>query len=1332
MNPMLRRILLIGGGAIGGIAVLFALLILFFNTGVGQSSLEWLVPKITGGQVTLRGLDGRFPENLRVARLEVRDGKGLWLTADDVALQWAPLAYLWNTISVENVAARQIDVLRRPVSEKTSEGSSPHIEVDALKIDRLNVTAAVAWRAASVTLSGKLDYASLDEACIDIAAQRLDAPGTYRVNANISEAGISGHIDIREPANGLIGGLADLPDLGPLSVQADASGPRNAQAIVLALSAGALQANARGTVDLVAHNAQLDLAAQAPAMTPGPGLSWASLSLEGHLSGSFAKPNIAAHLLIAQLKAGGSNAQSVKADIAGQGGSAQITAGIDDLHVEGLPEDFFGNTPIALQANVRFDTSDMPADFRISHALATARGHATLGGDVKVTATLDIRSLAPFAALAGLELEGSAHAAATLGIKGGKTAVTLDGTLGVSGGDPMLSGLIGRDAKFGFAGAVEGKDISIEHASVDGAFVAVSANGGLRDGTLAIDWTGALRDLSRLAGTLSGKLSLRGHVKGPQDNFEITVAGDGDIAGGKFARGPVRLAARISGLPDAPQGRISADGRINGGALQLLADLEQRGDHALSIKVSKADWKSLRMRADLLLARGADLPTGKILLQDGQLGDLQPFTGSDISGNLVASADLRADKTARLSLAAKALTASGVHVDMLSLDGTVADPSGQARTDLKLAATGITADGINSELKAQITGPSNALNLALVSELLDAEGNKAHVTGTAQIDVLKQQVALSALDAEYRGEKAHLASPARFDLSKGITVDGLHLTAAGAQADVAGRLSPTLDATASVKNVTSRLTKLFVPSLDVDGVLSADAKLSGSLAAPRGTVSLHGTGLRLEGSASGIEKGELSATATLNGQSVALDARLSAGKTLSLTIVGTAPLTPDGNIDLKVKGNTDLALINPLLNAQGQNLRGTVNVDGTITGTQLLPRAEGTAVLSDGDFQDYVQGVHVAGISARIVAQGNRITISEFKGRAGKGTVSADGNIDLWAPGVPVNLAINASNARMLAGNLMTVDGDATLKLTGQLASHVNLIGTVRIDEGEVNLPETMPRNVAVLDVRRKGQKYSAPPKSKAPVIGLDVTVTSPGRLFVRGRGLEAEVSGRVHVEGSNVRPEVRGGFNMRRGEFAVAGQTLNFTSGRLGFDGASVSGSLDPSLNFVAESTSGSVTAKLEVTGYASAPKIKLSSTPYLPQDEVLAHLLFQQSVKQLGPLQLAQIAEGLGSLTGIGSGLNPLSRVRKGLGLDRLAVGGGQNGNGASVEAGKYVMNGVYVGAKQDTQGGTRAQVQVDITRRLKAQATVNTGTPANVTGSAAQVDRGSSIGLTYQFDY
>ncbi|HEY4125900.1 MAG TPA: hypothetical protein VGM36_14865, partial [Rhizomicrobium sp.] len=597
MNPIVRKTLWIGGSIFGAVAALVLLLLVFGNTGPGQRTIEWAVPRLTDNQVSLRGLDGRFPDSLRVAHAEVRDDKGVWLIVNDVALDWSPLDFLWNKVKIENVTARQIDVLRRPVQKDTGESSDLHIQIDALRIDRVNVAAAVAWRAASVSLSGKADYISLDDARIDIAAQRLDAPGVYRVDANISEAGISGTIDIREPANGLIGGLADLPDLGPLSIQANAAGPRKAQQIILALTAGALRADARGLVDLVDHTAQLDIAAHAPAMTPGPGISWDTLAMEGHLRGSFTKPDIDAHLTVSQLKADGAIAQAVKGDIEGHGGSAQISAEIAGLKIEGLPDDFFENAPIALRANAVFDAPTKPVDFELSHPLVTLRGHATLGDAVKANAAIHLRSLAPFAALAGIELQGSMAANAALDMEGGKTAATLDGTLDVTGGDAMVAGLIGRNAKFGFAGALAKNDIVVDRASLDGTGVNLAANGGVRAGVLGIDWTAKLRDLSRLAKTLSGDMALRGHVKGPQDNFETTVAGEGQLAGGKFAKGPVRIAARIGGLPNAPAGKISADGRINGGALQFLADLEHRADGSLSIKIGKGDWKSLRARA---------------------------------------------------------------------------------------------------------------------------------------------------------------------------------------------------------------------------------------------------------------------------------------------------------------------------------------------------------------------------------------------------------------------------------------------------------------------------------------------------------------------------------------------------------------------------------------------------------------------------------------------------------------------------------------------------------------------------------------------------------------
>ena len=253
-------------------------------------------------------------------------------------------------------------------------------------------------------------------------------------------------------------------------------------------------------------------------------------------------------------------------------------------------------------------------------------------------------------------------------------------------------------------------------------------------------------------------------------------------------------------------------------------------------------------------------------------------------------------------------------------------------------------------------------------------------------------------------------------------------------------------------------------------------------------------------------------------------------------------------------------------------------------------------------------------------------------------------------------------------------------------------------------------------------------------MIGLDLALLAPGQIFVRGHGLDAELGGKLHVGGTTTAPVVSGAFDMRRGTFGLAGVTLTFTKGRVGFNGAGVTNKIDPSLDFTAESFVGSDVARLHVGGYADAPKITLSSTPTLPQDQVLALILFGQTTTQLSPLQIASLAAALAELSGVGGGgPGVLDRVRGTLGLDRLSVGsGGANSSGASVEAGKYLARGVYVGAKQSTSGaGTQAQVQINLTKRLKLNTVVGTG--GTVTGTTTpENDPGSSVGLQYQFQY
>jgi translocation and assembly module TamB len=167
----------------------------------------------------------------------------------------------------------------------------------------------------------------------------------------------------------------------------------------------------------------------------------------------------------------------------------------------------------------------------------------------------------------------------------------------------------------------------------------------------------------------------------------------------------------------------------------------------------------------------------------------------------------------------------------------------------------------------------------------------------------------------------------------------------------------------------------------------------------------------------------------------------------------------------------------------------------------------------------------------------------------------------------------------------------------------------------------------------------------------------------------------------------------------------------------------------------------KLSITGFADAPRFDFSSVPAgLPQDSIMALLLFGQPAAQLSALQIAQVGYALATLSGVGGSTgNPLVKLQKSLGLDRLTVGtntvnsatGSPENSGYAVAAGRYVTKRVYVEGKQTTTGTSQVQVDVDLTKRLKLQTRLGNGT-ATVQGTTPENDPGSSIGLSYQFEY
>jgi translocation and assembly module TamB len=201
----------------------------------------------------------------------------------------------------------------------------------------------------------------------------------------------------------------------------------------------------------------------------------------------------------------------------------------------------------------------------------------------------------------------------------------------------------------------------------------------------------------------------------------------------------------------------------------------------------------------------------------------------------------------------------------------------------------------------------------------------------------------------------------------------------------------------------------------------------------------------------------------------------------------------------------------------------------------------------------------------------------------------------------------------------------------------------------------------------------------------------------------------------------------------------LIFTEGRVSFNGAGLQNKIDPTLDFTAQATIGDTIATLRITGLADAPIFEFSSNPGKPQDEIMALLLFGAPTQQLTPLQLAQVGAALASMSGVGGSgsLNPLVKIQKSLGLDRLSVGAGTTNtvtgqdSGASIEAGRYVSKRVYIEAKQSTAGTSQLGADVDLTKRLKLQTRLGNGS-ASVQGTTPENDPGSSIGLIYRFEY
>ncbi|MCB1782557.1 MAG: translocation/assembly module TamB domain-containing protein [Alphaproteobacteria bacterium] len=287
-----------------------------------------------------------------------------------------------------------------------------------------------------------------------------------------------------------------------------------------------------------------------------------------------------------------------------------------------------------------------------------------------------------------------------------------------------------------------------------------------------------------------------------------------------------------------------------------------------------------------------------------------------------------------------------------------------------------------------------------------------------------------------------------------------------------------------------------------------------------------------------------------------------------------------------------------------------------------------------------------------------------------------------------------------LQNDMVRGQADADLAFENGHENGFKLSGNITTQQIDVTLPERFGQSIPSLNVETVGQKSAA---QSGTNIALDVAFKAPQRVFVRGWGLDAELGGAIDITGTAATPLFDGALKLIRGRYSEFGKRFTISKADMLFTGTIPP---SPSLDMVAETKAGDVTAQVNIGGNAQTPKITFSSVPSLPEDEVLSRILFGQDMSKISPFQAVQLAQTLARFSGAGGGaasFDPLGMLRDGTGLDDLRVETGEDG-AASVGAGKYLSDNVYL----ELEGGTEessgaASVQIELTPNITVESKI-----------------------------
>lgn len=1298
------------------------------------------------GRINVEGVQGDLFDDFTIRRVTVTDAGGVWLEASNVRVDWSYLPLIFRRFHADRIEADRIRVIRRPQVEPSTDPPRPmpldvRIDVFAADVELLEGFSReygrwtirgeaavprrgrktgkaraesvnrpgdfldlrfdvgrdlfdlnlnlIAEEARGGALAGALGY-SPDR---PFAARALVEKGTVQasvrtgefvplsVNGRFSAEGSRavGYVsfagsDLLEPFAARLGqtariGLATLPD---------AERPGH-HAVAWEFRSDNLTSSARGHVRLrdraVPDGLNISLASPSLARLSGTNIGGAG-AFQGRFVGVGDVWRLAGEVRLSDPNLASWRAASLSGplELSGRSGRIDLTTRLVARggSGEGVVGGLLGDAATLQLAATRGADGALllrSVDLRGRALRVAGSGGRGLNGSLNFRGRAEVTDLSRVADGASGAFGGPITASAA--DVGGDWTLTFDGRgRGLGTGMEELDRLLGPQPRFILAGALQDGAVAVRRAVVTGAAAEATGRGSIGFGgdmNLDLAWT----------------------------------------AQGPFGVGPVEVVGAMRG-----------DGDLTGTFARPRADLRAAFDR---IEVGQLGLTDARLA--LTFAKGEDGSDGRVALTAGSsygqaravsAFSLRPgrvrLTGVDLNaGGVVASGDVTLARGFPSSADLTFYARPGAFLTSGTLQGRVRLTDGDATESALLAVEG-----------RDVRFAGSALTIRRLD--LNGAGSLGRLPFTATVDVGgttpiqfsgsgvynrqgdAQTVALTG-DGRVREVPFSTRSPlvlamadggrvvqADVNVGGGVLIGDLRTDAQGAmlQADLTSVDLRTL--TPSLRGQVTGTVGLRGRGDDLSGSASLEMQGVGSIDAPR-SVAVDGrldatlVGDRLRLVADARDAGSVRATAD-----VILPVVASAAP-LRLAIARDRPVSGRVEAEGEIRPIWDLFL------GGGRTLGGQVQANAELGGTLNDLRLVGRLDLARGVFEDSLSGLRLEDVALAVRFDDETALVERFAATDGVGgRVSGQGRLGLQQ-GSGSSLELELAGFRVIDNDLARATASGTAGVVRTADGRVTIRGRLDVDEARIepNLPGS--RGIVTMDVvevnRPGGDPAPTTEEEEAqggPPIGLDVEIRSPGGdIRLVGRGLNVEMSVNARVGGTISRPTLTGSARVVRGDYEFAGKRFVFDE-----DGR-VELSTDPRrirLNLAATRDDPSLTATIRVTGTAARPEITLTSTPALPQDEILSQVLFGRSAAQLSALEAAQLASGVASLAG-GGGFDVIGNLRELAGLDRLSFGG--EASSLTVAGGRYITDDVYLEIIGGGEGGAAVSVEWQPRRNL-----------------------------------